>query len=383
MKYNTRRNSFDLLSFFVLFLTFAVIAVGAGFSFAQGVEKVVLNQDTFNPSRAEEFILRFTLPEPADVTVTMHDPDGRLVKTLLEKQSLRQGLNRVAWDGRDEAGVIVPDEAYYPVFELTTEKGKSSVVDPTTFSGGEVIEGLEGKWDEEQQAVRFVLPTAGRARVIAGIADGPMLASIADSEPYIAGLQIIPWDGMDSSGLIKVTDQTGWRIRIDAFTLPQWSIITQGNESTDFSSYVRNRLGEDGQDVPGYRFLEVKKTPRTATEAKLSPFAFQSRLLDQCPEFSISAASAASQEIPVITKDHAEILVELDELSRKLLNEVRFEIVYYLNFTRLGEEEQAYSPMKFLLPVEGMENGRYILTVNVASLTGQVGAESMEIEIQN
>jgi len=56
--------------------------------------------------------LSFELRERERIDATMVDGDGNLVKMLLPASEQGRGRVRMAWDGRDEAGRIVPDGDY-------------------------------------------------------------------------------------------------------------------------------------------------------------------------------------------------------------------------------------------------------------------------------
>ena len=64
-----------------------------------------------NPSRGP-CTLRFQLPRAAHVALRIHDPLGRLVRTLADG-ALEAGHHRVSWDGRDAAGRRLPDGVYF------------------------------------------------------------------------------------------------------------------------------------------------------------------------------------------------------------------------------------------------------------------------------
>ncbi len=62
----------------------------------------------FNPSTT----VSFTLPEPANVNLSIYDIEGKLVKTLLNEKATK-GFNKVTWDGSDKNGTPVASGIYY------------------------------------------------------------------------------------------------------------------------------------------------------------------------------------------------------------------------------------------------------------------------------
>jgi len=64
-----------------------------------------------NPARGAS-ALRFALPRDARVSLTVHDAAGRLVRRLVDGP-VAAGERAVIWDGRDEAGAVVPGGLYF------------------------------------------------------------------------------------------------------------------------------------------------------------------------------------------------------------------------------------------------------------------------------
>ena len=66
-----------------------------------------------NPFTTETSI-RFRLPVGGPMTLAIHDPGGRLVRTVLCR-SLPAGDQTAIWDGRNESGHSVPAGIYFSV----------------------------------------------------------------------------------------------------------------------------------------------------------------------------------------------------------------------------------------------------------------------------
>jgi hypothetical protein len=62
----------------------------------------------FNPTTT----IRYDLPEPADVRLTIHDAAGRRVTTLVDSP-MPTGAHAAVWDGRDARGRDVASGAYF------------------------------------------------------------------------------------------------------------------------------------------------------------------------------------------------------------------------------------------------------------------------------
>jgi len=53
----------------------------------------------FNPMTS----IRFSLPEPAQVSLCIYDVSGRLVRTLLQSARMETGIYSIVWDGTSDA----------------------------------------------------------------------------------------------------------------------------------------------------------------------------------------------------------------------------------------------------------------------------------------
>jgi hypothetical protein len=75
--------------------------------------------------------------------------------------------------------------------------------------------------------------------------------------------------------------------------------------------------------------------------------------------------------------------VEVLPESQAAFIESRYEMVVYIDNERFDEEEQAYPSYTYLLDTRRMTNGVHRVTINLASIDGQVGAYSFTITVRN
>ncbi|MGB9561658.1 MAG: FlgD immunoglobulin-like domain containing protein, partial [bacterium] len=83
-------------------------------------KKYFLDQNYPNPFNASTMI-KYGLPEPADVKIEITNVLGQTVRTLVNEHQAA-GTKQVIWDGRDENGKEVPSGVYF--YSLKTEKFK-------------------------------------------------------------------------------------------------------------------------------------------------------------------------------------------------------------------------------------------------------------------
>jgi FlgD Ig-like domain len=95
---------------------------------------------TFSPvCRCDQQTARigFRLRRSDELTLTIADANGQVVRTLLDEAEFRPGNHQFGWDGRDQRGKIVPEGRYRPRVELekldrVIEFSKQIAVDTTS-----------------------------------------------------------------------------------------------------------------------------------------------------------------------------------------------------------------------------------------------------------
>lgn len=98
------------------------------------ITKVSDGPDPFTPSGDTRRFTRiaFTLSGTADVTLRIFNRDGRLVRTLLEGETLPADRHSVRWNGRNHARrVVKPGRYEYRIKAIEAAGNKSSVVKGT------------------------------------------------------------------------------------------------------------------------------------------------------------------------------------------------------------------------------------------------------------
>jgi hypothetical protein len=63
----------------------------------------------FNPATT----ISYDLPEPATVSLQVFDVSGRLVRTLVQGETVPSGRHEVVWNGQDETGRSVGSGIYF------------------------------------------------------------------------------------------------------------------------------------------------------------------------------------------------------------------------------------------------------------------------------
>jgi hypothetical protein len=76
--------------------------------------------------------IQFTLRKPDRLSVVVVDSDDHVVRTLLMSTPVRAGRQRFGWDGRDDAGQVVPAGTYKPRLHLANAHRTILMPNPIT-----------------------------------------------------------------------------------------------------------------------------------------------------------------------------------------------------------------------------------------------------------
>lgn len=228
-------------------LSLALVASASGAI----LQRPSVSAQFFNPAIGQSAALSFELSEVATVTARVLDRDGVAVRTLASSRAFPAGPQRLSWDGRDDAGAVVPNEAWS--FRLDVVGGGKT---ETYFPADRAFAMTQIKdvtYDRAGGVLRYTLPSASRVHLQAGVAtadpvtkavNGPVLRTVVNREPRSAGAIIEQWNGLDESGTIHVPDLPNFVVAVAVTPLPENSVITVGSRGKSFVDTVAARKGE-------------------------------------------------------------------------------------------------------------------------------------------
>jgi len=374
----------------VLFTALMLIAAwfeGRAFAADEGlsVENVKVDKKILRPN--ESVRISFQLTSDADVTVQVYDPDYSVVRNLLVNQRRPAGVNVVTWDGTDDSGVMVPDEAYIIAIAAEGSGGLKAVYDPTLNSGGEIIDFPASRIETASGAyiINYFVPRDARISIMAGIHNGPMLRNILDWKPKPAGNASEQWDGMDETGQINVMSQQGNTLNIRGFQLPENSIIVQGSGG-DYNLY-HARIASQAEKAPIISYTTARQNAAKRADREIAVQFPLRQGLNTAPKFSVylgqdrKAALSARSAAEVSGQVGFTVAVPPENLP--LFNESRYELVVFVDNKRFDEEEQAYSPYTYYLDTTQLTDGEHMVTLNFVGIAGQIGSSSFKISVNN
>ncbi len=340
--------------------------------FGSLLSDVKISSVSFNPTRGDDVGIVYTLSVDAKVTVNVYDADYGLIDVLAEDEKQNVGQVVLRWDGKDIEGDIVPNEAYFFTIEAK-DKDIEEIYDPVTFSGGIEQTIKDAKVYRESNTIVYKLPQSVRVLIRAGIWGGPMVKSVVDWKPRIAGEITEHWDGRDHNSIMDVRDNRQMKLAAGYFTLPDNSMITYGNKDIDFREY-KNTLA---QGRP-----EKVERKRIKVNGKLSRHFKQKRVNDYAPEVAMKFFQKNKEitgDIPGISGKTL-VKVFFDEIN-EYFSDQQYEVVFYLDGDFHAEEETGSSPFNWVWNPVGVKEGEHVVTVNFTGFKGQIGVVSKKVKI--
>lgn len=208
------------------------------------ITNLSISRPFFNPSLGQEIEIDFSLGRSGALTVDVIDPGRSRVRRILSRPKGQPGRLSLTWDGRNELGAVVPDDAYSLAIELKTRGGTSRYL----ADGNHLIAYIsDWEYNRTSGILRYGLARPSRVRIVAFAAASPdgirPRKSLADGEPRSAGAVIEQWNGYDATGSIYLPDLPGFTCSITAVDLPENAIITVGNRTAPSASRGFGRTG--------------------------------------------------------------------------------------------------------------------------------------------
>ena len=338
------------------------------------LSEVRTSSSSFNPEKDEELAILYRLPRKSKTEVTIYDPDFTTIRTIDSKGFLKAGQHTFIWDGRDLSGKVVPDEAYFFVITAEDENGNTQTYDPTVFSGGEGNDITQANVDPDTKVITYRLPVMARVLIRLGVQDGPLLRTLVDWQPRVAGEITEYWNGKDQDNMIDLLNHSRFKMLITYFTLPENSVITYGNRTVDYRGY-KESLGAK----------RPVKDRTVRTEVLVSPHYQLPRTVDYSPMLALSLSNVKSYEhgdVPIL-QGKTLVKVDIDEPDKSFFVNQQYEITLFLDTEFYTEQEMGYVPFNWVWDLSGVSEGEHILTVNLSGFKDQIGVLSKTVKVMN
>ena len=338
------------------------------------ISEVSIDKEVFNPSAGEQVRIQFRLSQPGEVTLQLYDGNQDLIAVLANKEKRESGMHTLTWDGKDQGGRVVPDEAYF--FTIDAMQGlHRAVYDPRSVSGGMLHEIERVMILADTQQLEYQLPETGRVSLRAGLVDGPVLAVPVDWEPRVKGLRREKWDGMDQEKLISVREHPRYQIRATYYTLPDNTIITSGNSKL---SYLQYKQTQGASGAP-----KAQESPHASGSVLRSPLFSKKIIYAKAPPLEVTFPGAAMDEKHILQLPrNFSVRADFPDPWKGPLHPQLYEIYFFLDGKFLIEFPNIHLPYEANLNLKDNDPGVHVLTVNIIDIGGQVGIKSTQVRLQ-
>jgi hypothetical protein len=333
------------------------------------ISNVATDRLTFRPDKGETVAIIYHLSLPATVDVNIYDSRDILVRRLVIAGNRKAGDNRETWDGKDEAGKLVPPEAYVYTLSARTAQGEQTLYDVTDKTGGEQQWALDTKYDANAGAVSFVLPKPGRVNIRLGLKEGPLLRTLVNWAVRDAGLHSEPWDGFDNSGVLQFNKHRGLEISFWGFVLNNNTIVVTSEPKANRPDFVQELTW--GKQ---FRASNRPKLPRL--------FDFWNYPRESCRDPKIYlkplAVTERKEELPVINSE-TYFQLRIDPHDQELITDQKFEVVFYVDGVFAYEEEIGYAPFAWRWNPSGVNSGIHYITAMLRGYKGHLGSATTKV----
>jgi hypothetical protein len=235
----------------VISLAAVALAIGiANAASTTAIRSVKLDHPSLNVAGREVVTLTVDFAKAGTVNIAVLDRDGYAVRTLAKTQPVSGGMMSFGWDGRDDHGGLVPDEAYS--FKIDW-RGAADTDGYFPADTPQLMRAIDVRsYDRRSATLSYTLPQPSRVHIQAGTAVwdsktkqpvGPVMKTIVNREPRAGGSIAEHWSGYDESGAIYIPDLENFVVAIAATPLPENSVITFGNRQRRFVDSLTSRHG--------------------------------------------------------------------------------------------------------------------------------------------
>lgn len=327
------------------------------------IRSVSIDSPFFNPAARQFATITFHAEAAGTAHVTILDRDRYPVRRLASRL-VAPGLASFVWDGRDDAGTVVPDEAWNIRIELAGE-----TYDPSLNFHPIAEDPQPRVYSRVDGILSYKLARPSRVHIEAGQAtlnpktgrnEGPILKTIVNREPRVLGAVVEKWNGFDESGTIRVSDLPHFVISVLATSLPDNSIITRGNRRESFLDYARRHW-------PPAALAVRKRAAPVRHHEGLDAFE------DRSPTLRVAHAWAASKALRI------EVAVEGATAARFLAQPTRMSV--YVGEKRVLTRGKPSNPLVLSIPAEHLTPGEHRIAVNWGSDYGPAAASAFRLRV--
>lgn len=326
----------------------------------------------FRPVNNEIYQFKFAMQAPGSVSLELLSADNDVIATPLNNKRFSAGTHTAKWDGRDEQGNLVPDEVYTPRLIITTSNTRY-IDEPHQYSGGEILKNLQ--WETEEKTISFTLPQPSRVLIRTGINDGPVMRVLKHWQAAASGRSTIRWDGYDKNQVEYFADHPKrWSV-VMAYEIPQYAVITDGNDSISYRDYRSKRDWQAPDiDLSG---IELQRNG-----VRLSKDYFLPRQFQPDVQISVDSQHKANQFNLPVASDSLRLHIDVPTEDRWILDSSFYETSLYLDYQFMSEEEQGFVPMVWDVDITRLSAGRHFATVQLFGFGGFITSATVAFWVE-
>lgn len=355
----------------------AVIFFARAASAEELIRDVAVASPTFNPTIGQCVPISFSTRKAGTVSVQVVDRDGFVVRTMT-RHARTPGLQIYEWDGKDDAGRLVADEAYSFKIDLASSQGTATYFPADRPT--ELIAVPARAYDRKAAVLSYHLAKAARVHIQAGSsssvapngrAEGPVLKTIVNREPRSGGAVVERWNGLDESGTIYVPDRPNFVVAIAISPLPESSVITVGNRRKRFIDTVAQRTGSSlftfhtaqatGDHTQHHRGTNVLED--VAPTLRLTP---------------LNAVWSVSEKLWKSDGNRIRLRLSLEGPAAAAFAARGGRLYAFIDQTRVLTIDASPPPSEIEIPLDGGSSFR-VLTVNWESAMGTVAVNALRV----
>lgn len=314
----------------------------------------------FNPSGNEQAKIKFRSERDGQALVRFYDRRAYQVREFAVEHIAANETVTVAWNGKDDQGRVVPNEAYFFTIEATDIQGNQAEYDPTIDLKPRFTPMLVN-YDSGQQKLSFTVDQDSVLDVRSGVSDGgPLLVKLIEWKPFLQGDYSIDWDGWDKAHTVQTASLPNHQLYSQILPLPPNSILTVGNPDGQEDIYSLIYPQKDLKRKSSTEFADKR-----FSQADASPYKHLSPVFN----FDFNDVISTDNDLPVL-RDKGSITLRLQESVKQRVTETRYEILLFVDFKFVTEIEEGRSPAKMNIDMTNLASGEHVLTVNLVTLQG-------------
>lgn len=314
----------------------------------------------FNPSGNEQAQIQFRSERDGQAMVRIYDRRAYQVREFAVEHITANETVSVAWNGKDDLGRLVPNEAYFFTIEATDIQGNRAEYDPTTDLKPRFAP-MAVNYDSDQQKLSFTVDQDAVVDVRSGVSDGgPLLVKLVEWKPFLQGDYSIDWDGWDKAHTVRAASLPNHQLYSQIMPLPPNSMLAVGNPDGQNDIYSLIYPQNDLKRKSSTDFADKRYS-----QADASPYKHLSPVFN----FDFNDVLSTENDLPVLG-DKGSITLRLQESLKQRVTETRYEILLFVDFKFVTEIEEGRSPAKMNIDMDNLSSGEHVLTVNLVTLQG-------------